>query len=187
MIKLLITLAAVAAIAAASASAAVEFPDLEDLYADGLQDDAVYDELDVADNVEDHLDQLVLQCRNENQCYQRAAAPVTDSAPKSSRNLQEDLQEVEEATESSVRRVCCLQGYYGSYPNQCRKCPGVSTSRAGPPTSVASIGISGMLRVSCPNAQQNQCFRCPPACFFLRTMESGERLCQPRFSCGGTQ
>jgi len=53
MIKLLITLAAVAAIAAASTSATVEFPDLEDLDADGLQDDVVDDEVDVADNVED--------------------------------------------------------------------------------------------------------------------------------------
>lgn len=53
MIKLLITLAAVAAIAAASTSATVEFPDLEDWDADGLQDDVADDEVDVADNVED--------------------------------------------------------------------------------------------------------------------------------------
>jgi hypothetical protein len=53
MIKLLITLAAVAAIAAASTPAAVEFPDLEDLDADGFQDDVVDDDVDVADNVED--------------------------------------------------------------------------------------------------------------------------------------
>lgn len=53
MIKLLVTLAAVAAIAAASTSAAVEYPDLEDLDADGLQDDVVDDEVDVAGKVED--------------------------------------------------------------------------------------------------------------------------------------
>jgi len=270
MIKLLIILAAVAAIAAASTSATVEFPDLEDLDADGLQDDVADDEVDVADNfdlegtvprscsvVKEEIrkkyndprtqffmirrrlscpqgfyrmfptgkfpngvplrfqlsgictacpngrpgtaygksqlncdisscspcdpghtfERLFGMCLTPSQVASLLSNEVEDDDVQKNdemgslggkgggnhtatlqsqvQTLQEDLQQFEEATVSS----CCLPGYYGHYPDDCRECP---KERPSSPHSAGGGPQSGV----CPNRKKNSCFACPK-CFVI--------------------
>jgi hypothetical protein len=190
MIKLLISLAAVAAIAAASTSAAVEFPNLEDLEADVLQDDVADDEVEVADNVvEDHLDQAkgAFACSRNNECFNDPNRREVTS------RLQEDLQQVEETAVSgstpTIRRVCCLPGYFGFYPNNCQACRPDTTSNAAPVMMRNARGLN-VIKLNpqghpvCRNARADQCRPCPsPRCQTVQINSSGARVCKLRYAC----
>ena len=68
-----------------------------------------------------------------------------------------------------IGQSCCLQGWYGDYPN-CTQCP------ANRPSSPRTKSGGPDSNCKCPNASVNQCFACTNLC---RPFNPATGICTP--------